>query len=326
MWHTVPHDRIAPVYLLEGRKDACAWMEVLTLSACAAVNVSWFFVLFTATSALIIPYVISRLFEVFLVDAVSRYMLGNTTGGMEKKFFPAVSLVLLVCDQKKGLTWFSAVLSTHTSQGSWWEMQKLTVFEIKPRIWLTMPWRRYLTTKWKNIQTEGTKAFLLNILLWSSLLGGVSITKLQLLSSFYNSFIETTAVCCNLLHFEADLCKILASAVFSGGWKSVGLRVKCSQLFALDAVPYVLMLPLHADPSVNCLAMSVRQPRSWNGETYQGTVEEEAQSQLDEVLYHAEQPLQLLSLLQILLIAGKEILKSWIQMQQGYCGKFWGYG
>jgi len=51
-------------------------------------------------------------------------------------------------------------------------------------------------------------------------------------------------------------------------------------------------------------------------------VEEEAQSQLDEVLYHAEQPLQLLSLLQILLIAGKEILKSWIQMQQGYCGKF----
>jgi len=40
MWHTVPHDRIAPVCLLEGRKDACAWMEVLTLSACAAVNVS----------------------------------------------------------------------------------------------------------------------------------------------------------------------------------------------------------------------------------------------------------------------------------------------
>lgn len=38
------------------------------------------------------------------MDTVSRYMLGNTTGGMEKKFFPAVSLVLLVCDQKKGLT------------------------------------------------------------------------------------------------------------------------------------------------------------------------------------------------------------------------------
>lgn len=166
-------------------------MEVLMLSACAAVSVSWFFVLFTGSSALIIPYVISRVFEVLLVDTVSRYMLGNTTGGMEKKFFPAVSLVLLVYDQKKGLTWFSAVLSTHTSQGSWWEMQKLTVFEIKPRIWLIMPWRRYLTTKWKNIQTEGTKAFLLNILLWSSLLGGVSIIKLQLLYTFYNSFIET---------------------------------------------------------------------------------------------------------------------------------------
>lgn len=71
--------------------------------------------------------------------------------------------------------------------------------------------------------------------------------------------------------------------------------------------------------------MPVTQPRSWNGETYQGMVEE-SQSQLEKVLYHAEQPLQLLSLLQILLIVGKEILKSWIQMQQGYCGKFWGYG
>lgn len=38
------------------------------------------------------------------MDAVSRYMLGNTTGGMEEEFFPAVSLVLLVYDQKKGLT------------------------------------------------------------------------------------------------------------------------------------------------------------------------------------------------------------------------------
>lgn len=86
------------------------------------------------------------------------------------------------------------------------------------------------------------------------------------------------------------------------------------------------MLLLHADPSVSCPAMSVTQPRSWNGESYQGMVEEESQSQLDEVLYHAEQPLQLLSLLQILLIVEKEIPKSWIQMQQGYCGKFWGYG
>lgn len=55
--------------------------------------------------------------------------------------------------------------------------------------------------------------------------------------------------------------------------------------------------------------------------------EEEAQSQLGEVPCHAEQPRQLLSLLQILLRARKkEILKSWIQMQQGYCGKAWGYG
>lgn len=53
--------------------------------------------------------------------------------------------------------------------------------------------------------------------------------------------------------------------------------------------------------------------------------EEEAQSQLGEVLCHAEQPLQLLSLLQVLLRA-EEILKSWIQMQKGYCGKLWDYG
>lgn len=50
--------------------------------------------------------------------------------------------------------------------------------------------------------------------------------------------------------------------------------------------------------------------------------EEAAQSQLGEVLYHAEQPLELLSLLQILLKAQKtETLKSWIRMQQGCGGK-----
>lgn len=50
--------------------------------------------------------------------------------------------------------------------------------------------------------------------------------------------------------------------------------------------------------------------------------EEEAQSQLGEGLYRAEQPLELLSLLQILPKAQKkETLKSWIQMQQGCCGK-----
>lgn len=55
--------------------------------------------------------------------------------------------------------------------------------------------------------------------------------------------------------------------------------------------------------------------------------EEAAQSQLGEVLYHAEQPLELLSLLQILLKAQKtETLKSWIRMQQGCGGKLWGYG
>lgn len=136
-------------------------------------------------------YATSKSIEVLLVDIKSRYRLGNTTGGGKNTFFPATPLVSLVCDQMKGLTWFSAVFSTHTSQWSWWEVQELTVFEIKPRIWLIMLWRSYLTTKWKYIHTEGTKAFLLNILLWSNLLGGVSITKLQLLYSSYNSFIET---------------------------------------------------------------------------------------------------------------------------------------
>lgn len=189
---TVPQDHIVPVYLLQDSEDTCAWLGVSMLSACAAMNVFWFFVLFVGIDAPIILYVISKIIEVFLVGTKRRYMLGNTTGGREKYiFFPATSLVLLVCDQKKGLTWFSAALSTHTSQGSWWGMQELTVFEIRPRIWLIMPWRRYLTTKWKNIQGEGTKALLLNILLWSNLSAGVSITKLQLLYSSSNSFIET---------------------------------------------------------------------------------------------------------------------------------------
>lgn len=133
----------------------------------------------------------SKRFEVLLVDIKSRYMVGNIIGRRKKKttFFPATSLVLLVCDQKGGLTWFSTVLSTHTSQWSWWEVQELSVFEINPRIWLIMLWRRYLTTKWKYIQIEGSKA--LNILLWTNLSGGVSVTKLQLLYSSYNNFTQT---------------------------------------------------------------------------------------------------------------------------------------
>lgn len=68
--------------------------------------------------------------------------------------------------------------------------------------------------------------------------------------------------------------------------------------------------------------MSETQPRYRNGESSQGREEEEAQSQQGEVLCHAEQPLQLLSLLLILLGAwNAKFLKSWIQMQQGYCGK-----
>lgn len=84
----------------------------------------------------------------------------------------------------------------------------------------------------------------------------------------------------------------------------------------------VCALLLHPDLSVSCIAMSVTQPISRNDESSQGMEEEEAQSQLGEVLCHAEQPLQLLSVLQILVKAWKQrILKRRIQMQEGYCGK-----
>lgn len=73
--------------------------------------------------------------------------------------------------------------------------------------------------------------------------------------------------------------------------------------------------------------MSETQPRYRNNESFQGREEEEAQSQLAEALCHAEQPLQLLSLLVVLLRAwNAKFLKSWIQMQQGYCGQAQDYG
>lgn len=185
---TVPRDHITPAYLLENRACPCAWLAGSMLPARAAMNVSWFFVLFIGMDALTpCPEVLRYFWWILKVDKWQETVQWKG----KVHFFPTTSLVLLACDQKKGLTWFSAVLSTHTSQWSWWEVQEITVFEIKPRIWLIMPWRRYLTTKWKYIQIEGTKAFLLNTLLWSNLLSGVAITKLQLLYSSYNSFIET---------------------------------------------------------------------------------------------------------------------------------------
>lgn len=134
-----------------------------------AMSVSWFSVLFLDMDALVPRPNILRYFW-----WISKVGTCSETLQVEGKntFFPATSLVLLVCDQKRGLTWFSAVLSTHTSQWSWWEVQELSGFEIKPRIWLIMLWRRYLTTKWKYIQIEGSKA--LNTLLWTNLSGGVS--------------------------------------------------------------------------------------------------------------------------------------------------------
>lgn len=117
------------------------------------------------------------------------------------------------------------------------------------------------------------------------------------LASFYVE--KRTAVCGNHLYFEPGLCKMLATALPSGGWNSFRLRVKHSHLFVLDAVAYVLMLLLHTGVSLSCIAMSVTQPISWNGESSQG-MEEEAQSQPGEVLCHAELPLRLLSLLQVL--------------------------